>query len=122
MREGQREVDPGCAQHRLVDLARHFGREEHDQPVSSAVEQAVHAVEQAQERKQRFGAVMGLVLVLEQAVHILKHDEEAIQLFMKCQFCIIITITHATELVLQRPGFFWPSYHLVHNSNSHVAD
>ena len=30
--------------------------------------------------------------------------------------------THATELVLQRPGFFWPSYHLVHNSNSHVAD
>ena len=30
--------------------------------------------------------------------------------------------THATELVLQRLGFSWPSYHRLHNSNSHVAD
>ena len=30
--------------------------------------------------------------------------------------------THATELVLKRQGFFWPSYHRLHNSNSHVAD
>ena len=30
--------------------------------------------------------------------------------------------THATELVLHRPGFFWPSNHRLHNPNSHVAD
>ena len=30
--------------------------------------------------------------------------------------------THATELVLDRLGFFWPSYHLLDNSSSHVAD
>ena len=75
------EVDPGRAQHRLVDLARHIGREEHDQPVRSAAEQPVHAVEQVRERSEpRFGAVMGLARVLEQAVHILERDEAAIQL------------------------------------------
>ena len=31
-------------------------------------------------------------------------------------------ITHATELVLERPGFSWPSYHRLDNSSSHVAD
>ena len=31
-------------------------------------------------------------------------------------------ITHATELVLDRPAFFWQSYHLLDNSSSHVAD
>ena len=35
---------------------------------------------------------------------------------------LVRKITHATALVLQRPGFFGPSYHRVHNSNSHVAD
>ena len=72
------EVDPGRAQHRLVDLARHIGREEHDQPVRSAAEQPVHAVEQVREHSEpRFGAVMGLARVLEQAVHILECDEAA---------------------------------------------
>ena len=33
-----------------------------------------------------------------------------------------VTYTLATELVLDRPGFFWPSYHLLDNSSSHVAD
>ena len=37
-------------------------------------------------------------------------------------FPMAVSATHATELVLQRPGFFWPSYHRLHNSNSHVAD
>ena len=31
-------------------------------------------------------------------------------------------ITYATELVLDRQGFFWPSYHLLDNSSSHVTD
>ena len=30
--------------------------------------------------------------------------------------------THATELVLDSPGFCWLSYHLLDNSRSHVAD
>ena len=30
--------------------------------------------------------------------------------------------THATELVLDCPGFYWSSYHLLDNSSSHVAD
>ena len=32
-----------------------------------------------------------------------------------------IGTTHATELVLDSPGFFWPSYHHLDNSSSHVA-
>ena len=37
---------------------------------------------------------------------------------------LIVMATHATELVLERPGFFWPtrSYHRFDNSSSHVAD
>ena len=31
-------------------------------------------------------------------------------------------ITHATELMSERPGFFWPRYHRLDNSSSHVAD
>ena len=30
--------------------------------------------------------------------------------------------THATGLVLDRPGFFWLSYHRSDNSSSHVAE
>ena len=37
-------------------------------------------------------------------------------------FNVVSTNTHATELVLERPGFFWPSYHRLDNSSSHVAD
>ena len=36
----------------------------------------------------------------------------------------IKVFTHATELVLDRPGFFCdfsPSYHLLDNSSGHVA-
>ena len=41
------------------------------------------------------------------------------QLFLKLLF---VGSTHTTELVLDHPGFFWPSYHLLDNSSSHVAE
>ena len=41
------------------------------------------------------------------------------QLFLKLLF---VGCNHTTELVLDHPGFFWPSYHLLDNSSSHVAD
>ena len=37
-------------------------------------------------------------------------------------FAEALDVTHATELVLERPGSFWPSNHRLNNSSSHVAD
>ena len=70
MREGQWEVNPGRAQHRLVNLARHVGGEDHDQPVRSAVEQPVHAIEKTREREPRFGVFRGLRVCNEAAIQL----------------------------------------------------